>query len=260
MIKFFRKIRQKLLFQSPPSGTGRAGKLSKPSSPVGRYMIYAIGEIILVVIGILIALQINNWNQDRIDRKLETKTLSEISNNLKLDLEEIDKELYAFRFQQNSFKILLTQINSHALYHDSLGVHVAVALIASHFNPNYSGYQFLQSKGIDLILNDSLRSKISKLYTSDYDYYYQYQQERINLLQEIELKFSNIFGTKTTSEFTLRELSPIDNNVLQTDPTILSTLQMLSYRVVLIKSRAEKLRKQIEEVISLIEQEIGSPN
>ncbi|WP_027136738.1 DUF6090 family protein [Gaetbulibacter saemankumensis] len=56
MIKFFRKIRQKLLTEN---------KLSK-------YLIYAIGEIILVVIGILIALSINNWNEDRNNRKLIT--------------------------------------------------------------------------------------------------------------------------------------------------------------------------------------------
>ena len=49
MIKFFRKIRQRLLTEN---------KFSK-------YLLYAIGEIILVVIGILIALQINNWNEGR---------------------------------------------------------------------------------------------------------------------------------------------------------------------------------------------------
>jgi hypothetical protein len=48
MVKFFRKIRQKLLSEN---------KFSK-------YFIYAIGEIVLVVIGILIALQINNWNEE----------------------------------------------------------------------------------------------------------------------------------------------------------------------------------------------------
>ena len=223
-------------------------------------MIYAIGEIILVVIGILIALQINNWNQDRVNRKLETKTLIELSGNLKLDLEEVDKEVYVFRFQQKSFEILLTQITNHVPYHDSLGVHFAVALVASHFNPNYSGYQFLQSKGIDLIRNDSLRSKISKLYTTDYDYYHQYQQERINMLHEMEFKFSNIFETKTISEFTLRELSPIDINILQTEPTILSSLQMLNFRRILIQTRAESLRKQIEELLVLIQQEIESPS
>jgi hypothetical protein len=56
-MKFFRKIRQRLLTEN---------KFSK-------YLIYAIGEIVLVVIGILIALSINNWNQGRIDKKSESK-------------------------------------------------------------------------------------------------------------------------------------------------------------------------------------------
>ncbi len=54
MFSFFRKIRLSLFSQSPSA----------------KYIIYATGEILLVVIGILIALQVNNWNQDRLDRHL----------------------------------------------------------------------------------------------------------------------------------------------------------------------------------------------
>ncbi|MDX1472166.1 MAG: DUF6090 family protein, partial [Flavobacteriaceae bacterium] len=43
-----------------------------------KYFLYAIGEIILVVIGILIALQINNWNQNRLDRRQETEILAQL--------------------------------------------------------------------------------------------------------------------------------------------------------------------------------------
>ena len=63
MIKLFRKIRQQLLTENLP--TEQAGKFNKPASPAGRYLIYAIGEIILVVIGILIALSINTWNENK---------------------------------------------------------------------------------------------------------------------------------------------------------------------------------------------------
>ena len=60
MIRFFQKIRQNLI---------REGKTVNPALPAGRYLKYAIGEILLVVVGILIALQVNNWNQERKDRK-----------------------------------------------------------------------------------------------------------------------------------------------------------------------------------------------
>ena len=62
MIKFFRKIRQRLLTEN---------KFSK-------YLLYAIGEIILVVIGILIALSINNWNEKRKENSHEEKILNEL--------------------------------------------------------------------------------------------------------------------------------------------------------------------------------------
>ena len=71
MIKFFRKIRQNLLSEN---------KFSK-------YLIYAIGEIVLVVIGILIALQINNWNESRKEYKLKESYYKRLLVDLKADKE-----------------------------------------------------------------------------------------------------------------------------------------------------------------------------
>lgn len=70
MIKFFRKIRHKLISEN---------KFSK-------YVLYAVGEILLVVIGILIALQVNNWNQKRIERKIEQNYISSLIEDAKTDL------------------------------------------------------------------------------------------------------------------------------------------------------------------------------
>ena len=75
MIKFFRKIRQKLLTENK----------------ISRYLIYAIGEIILVVVGILLALSINNWNNEQNRQKEEILILKEIAQNLQFDLEEFEK-------------------------------------------------------------------------------------------------------------------------------------------------------------------------
>ena len=69
MIKFFRKIRQNLLSE---------GK-------TGKYFKYAFGEIVLVVIGILIALQINNWNENRKNYAKSKNYLTEIESDLKKD-------------------------------------------------------------------------------------------------------------------------------------------------------------------------------
>ena len=73
MIKFFRKIRQKLLSGNPPAGW--AGKFK-------NYLLYAIGEIVLVVIGILIALQVNTWNQNRLDAREEKQLFQAIQTKM----------------------------------------------------------------------------------------------------------------------------------------------------------------------------------
>ena len=69
MIKFFRHIRQNLIMENKTS----------------KYLKYAIGEIVLVVIGILIALQINNWNEERKDKLSENHTLKNFVQDLKSD-------------------------------------------------------------------------------------------------------------------------------------------------------------------------------
>ena len=76
MIKFFRNFRKNLFIEN---------KTSKPTLPAGRYFKYAIGEIILVVIGILIALQINNWNENQKSKKDERYILTEVLKNLEED-------------------------------------------------------------------------------------------------------------------------------------------------------------------------------
>ncbi len=94
MIKFFRKIRQNLLMENK----------------TGKYFKYAIGEILLVVIGILIALGLNNWNEDRKSIRTSTILLKEIVEDLKSDtvafnaaynsvLEQIQNEEWALARQ-----------------------------------------------------------------------------------------------------------------------------------------------------------------
>lgn len=78
MIKFFRHIRQRMI---------KENRMSK-------YLLYAIGEIVLVVIGILIALQINTWNIDRTNRFQEQQILQQLSIEYQENLKEIEAKNY----------------------------------------------------------------------------------------------------------------------------------------------------------------------
>jgi len=73
MIKFFRHIRRTLINQNQ----------------MGKYFKYAIGEILLVMVGILLALQVNNWNNNRIDAKREASYIKNIERDLNNQLKAI---------------------------------------------------------------------------------------------------------------------------------------------------------------------------
>jgi hypothetical protein len=96
MIKLFRKIRHKLLSEN---------KFSK-------YLIYAVGEIILVVIGILIALQINNWNTERENEKLRTFYMQSLVNDLAKDTVDINRIIRIQKADLESTQKFLKRIHN----------------------------------------------------------------------------------------------------------------------------------------------------
>ncbi|MFT4847526.1 MAG: hypothetical protein ACI83B_000045 [Sediminicola sp.] len=149
MIKFFRKIRQRLLTEN---------KFSK-------YLIYAIGEIILVVIGILIALQINNWNENRIKAKKESIVLSNIYNEFKENKIQLDTVLKWHKMvHSNCAKIInLFPIQSkpEPAVLDSLSVYLFDSYGAYTFNPSQSSINALTStSSFDIIQNEELRNQL----------------------------------------------------------------------------------------------------
>ncbi len=104
MIKFFRIIRQNLLLE---------GK-------TGRYLKYAIGEIVLVVIGILIALQINNWNEDRIKEKRIVGYIKSMIEDIESDLIYFDQDIRNFEQKIKECEYLITSEGYKQLEVDSI--------------------------------------------------------------------------------------------------------------------------------------------
>ncbi|MDZ7614451.1 MAG: DUF6090 family protein [Flavobacteriaceae bacterium] len=106
MLKIFRHIRQKLIEENK----------------IGSYLKYAIGEITLVVIGILIALQINNWNENRKSAIIEKNILVEISNGLKKDLIDINHNRQGHLYGISSIDYWNKIINNQQVNTDSVQI------------------------------------------------------------------------------------------------------------------------------------------
>lgn len=169
MIKFFRKIRQKMLSEN---------KFSK-------YLIYAIGEIILVVIGILIALQINNWNENRKDRTEEHNALVDLKEEFIYN-ENVFKDHLGDKKMTNKLWIKLIDtlsnpntINDGSIRRTQSGSNTYI-LSKSVLD------KLLFTGAIDKIENDSLKTLLSS-----WNYIYkEYQDDEIMHSEFIEKEFA----------------------------------------------------------------------
>ena len=149
MIKFFRKIRQKLLSE---------GKTSK-------YFKYAIGEIILVMIGILLALQVNNWNNSRIEQNEEKEVIAKIHT----DFKENKKVLKDFLFEANNqMNAQITLMNLIGASKEELSKHNLDSILYVSFG--YSEIAFadntikniIQSGKLNLLKNEQITDLLYK--------------------------------------------------------------------------------------------------
>jgi hypothetical protein len=140
MIKLFRNIRKSLLNE---------GKITK-------YFKYAIGEIILVVIGILIALQINNWNEGSKERSNEQKILVELQSQFKDNLFQLEDKIHQRRLIIKGSKRALELMDAKTLVPmDTLTEILSPLILAPTFDPIDN--EIMTAENLQLIRNDSLR-------------------------------------------------------------------------------------------------------
>lgn len=187
MFSFFRKIRKSLINE---------GKTA-------RYFKYAIGEILLVVIGILIALQLNNWNEQRKLATEETKMLTNLQLEIKDDIISLDNAIEVYQSTANSIDRIFEFFDQDLAYEESLkyDFHRPTRLWTPLIND--SVYQALKSRGLDLISDNELSKSIITYYSyssTNYD-------QTINDYRAIVLKgnreiMGGRFGTLWNGDYT----------------------------------------------------------
>ena len=240
MIKFFRKIRQNLLMENK----------------TGKYFKYAIGEIVLVVIGILIALQINNWNDAHNLKNKETSLLIEMKSNLESDLEGLKWDINKNEGLLKANRGVLKSLND-GVYHDSLNLYYTYIKGNTVFVKNTSAFKNLESLGLDIIKNDSLRIKITNLYSTRYEYIryieqvrdekFQFEQIIPQINKHLKLNSENLY-----QPINFEELSR--NNEFKS--VIKLNCDLRNYIIITYKD----IEKMISELIQAIELELKDKN
>ncbi len=173
MIRFFSKLRRSFA----------------ESGNTARYLKYALGEIVLVVLGILIALQINTWNQNRQDRRQEQVMLNQLLDEYNSNLEQLTSKMYIRRELIESALVLLKyrKMEVAEVHPDSFNLHLARVITRPTFDPFLGVTNELSNSGkLYLIQNTTLRNRL----TSFSSLLNEVREEEQVIFNNVETKFS----------------------------------------------------------------------
>ena len=249
MIPFFRKIRKKMA----------------DDNQFFKYSRYAIGEIVLVVIGILIALQINTWNEERLKRKKEFIYLKEIRKNLAQDTIRINQVLAFNNSKRNAinetFKLFETSSKGNFNLADFAGRMNPLSQFNIFIPVRIAFNNLLDVEKIDLISDLELRTKLSEYYNEDYQ----------KGTQEV-----TILRTRAFAEYAGRQLTTQEIVKLNTDSTVQIKTNAMSeiykdetmiYHLLNMKitidyhnGELKYLKQKVKALLSLLESEINQSN
>ena len=257
MIKFFRQIRLDLM----------------EKNKTGKYLKYAIGEIVLVVIGILIALQINNWNEHNKLKKEEIEILKNFKSAIESDLIQLDMHLNRYDKSRKSIDYLISYLNQDLPYKDSLKFHFGNLNVNYRLSTNTSIFENLKSKGFDLITNDSLKNEIVIFYgfaqSSLNDGYDNYSSILYNASETIYRKhFDAFWEPESRDTYSLEGrpnlndlkiiMKPIDYEELKKDNEFMYFLKSLrNQQYWLINTNGVKLKNDFNSILELIVSELN---
>jgi hypothetical protein len=248
VITVFRRLRKKLV----------------EKGGIWRYTLYAIGEILLVVVGILIALQVNNWNEDRKERDLELKMLSQIEADLKGSSENISELYMRLEISVNSADSLLKSFRNQTKTQGFV-FHASLIHRRFFFNPSTSGYAQLRTSSANVIQNDVLRNRIVEIYEGEFEEIKKRQEllsehmtinlfplsrSRFNLNKQISFRMSNF------DDNSLDFYEPNDFETLAKDTEFANAIVVQKRLYTIQLNQLEITRNVISKTLDMLENDI----
>lgn len=239
MIKFFRHIRQRLLSES---------KFSK-------YLLYAIGEIILVVIGILIALQINNWNEQRKTDIEVVKVLNEVRSNLISDSLTIRQTRITKAEDIMIQSTVIQALESGNIPYDSIDHHLGRVMLGRRIVLVDNGYQLMKKFGLERLENEALRKELVNYYTVSIQGIYEDTDDD-------DFEFKTVFLPYVRSnflEYTWSQLGvPADYELLKADQYFQTCLKVSIKNEESTLDALQKGARKIQEILPLLDETIST--
>ena len=249
MLRFFRQIRQRYLAENRFS----------------KYLLYAVGEIVLVVIGILIALQINTWNEERKFRQQQYGLLRDLAADLKANLQELEEgretnRLFLDEYRSLSKAIREDQPPSPVI--DSLCKH-----LANWHSPFFTrtAYESLKNKGLEIVENESLKKQIVALFEKEFVYLSEdYDRTEWEFASNIKTELLNQYlefeqeDYRSEADLIKYDVRPVDFEGMKADKRFVNMLsELIVYRSRGVYQYTQTIRL-IENIQTVIEAELNT--
>jgi len=223
---------------------------------ISRYLLYALGEIILVVIGILIALQLNTWREHQKTKAKERILLLELKENLKESLVELE-DVKSYNLKTIASNTLISNALIKKLPY-SKSMDSAFYKIRYWASPylTYTAYETIKNVGIDIISDAKLRKSIVNLYESKYENLIKdYDGAEWILAESVTYPLTTKYVRKDLNAQTSR---PNDYETLKTNDEFINMLhEIIHMRRSGIKDITSTMR-ETQKVIDLINKEINN--
>jgi hypothetical protein len=264
MIPIFRKARKKMAENNKPM----------------KYVRYAVGEIILVVIGILIALSINNWNEEQKESVQEKILLEQLKEDYLSNLQQLDSKIATRKLIINSSKDLLTYFDNPKLAtRDSVISKLSNLGLTVTYDPIDN--DLLASGQISIIKNQKLKILLTK-WSTDVIQVQEVEAIYLNRYHYLDVPLMNKIGIgRTVAKVLYQKISMMPNYLLNKDEltpynftesrfepnveTLLNNMELegiVSYSIgtnEVINAESYTLRKQIVEILDILNELLGTP-
>ncbi|WP_339628307.1 DUF6090 family protein [uncultured Maribacter sp.] len=227
----------------------------------GKYFKYAIGEIILVVIGILIALQINNWNENQKLEKTTEDYYTQLLDDLNNDIISTQSIIKEFSNQQKEYNNYISSYDKKGLTPIKAYEQVSkLALIYSPITFNTNTIESLQNSGDIGLIPSHIRNKLMNLRRLQNITIKRFE-DTSNGSQDITQKLSALLGSTTlpkrlVNQPKMKEFLNIDGNLKELILVYEGVHRWKSVSQLESISRLEDMQKEIYNIIELINKEL----
>jgi hypothetical protein len=221
----------------------------------GKYFKYAIGEILLVMVGIILALQVNNWNEERKDKNLKQTFLIKLKSNLQDDIlrfNEVSGSNEKYIMHIDSAMLILNNYKNYTT--TDLQKHLKFLIYSSRFNTNKIAFDNLLSLGkINVIDNDSITESL-------FAYYRNIQNNKEAVTEGMDAYNRNTYGPALL-EFDFLNNSeifiPRDLNAYVKHPFIINSLELKKQMLTYFYEQNQGQKSNALGIVKLIDEELN---